>query len=395
MNKQIELSSIQMDFLVCDALLSAFIGGIGSGKSYAGCVKDLYHAREPGTLGMVVAPTYPMLRDATWRTFMEIAGDAVEQVNKSEMTVKILHGGEILFRSADNPDRLRGPNLHWAHIDEGAMCPAKTFDVVIGRLRADGKAGKCWITTTPNGRNWLYHRRAEMQIFRASTRDNPYLSADFIASLERSYTGEFAKQELEGEFISLEGLVYGTFNQERHIATRPITDFQYWVLALDEGYTNPAVILLIGIDSDGRLHIMREFYKTGVLQSAVCGTASQWANEYRTNAAIVDQSAAGLIADLRNNGIDAQGHKGRVLDGIVIVQDLLQIQADGKPRLTIDPSCVNTINEFESYIWKPGKDEPVKENDHAMDALRYLSHWLYGDTIVQRQVIYQPARIGI
>jgi hypothetical protein len=55
---------------------------------------------------------------------------------------------------------------------------------------------------------------------------------------------------------------------------------------------------------------------------------------------------------------------------------------------------VNTINEFESYIWKPGKDEPVKENDHALDALRYLSHWLYGEEIVQRQVIYQPARIG-
>jgi phage terminase large subunit len=54
------------------------------------------------------------------------------------------------------------------------------------------------------------------------------------------------------------------------------------------------------------------------------------------------------------------------------VQDLLKIQGDGKPRLTVDPSCVNVINEFESYTWKPEKDEPVKENDHAMDAVRYL-----------------------
>ena len=62
-----------------------------------------------------------------------------------------------------------------------------------------------------------------------------------------------------------------------------------------------------------------------------------------------------------------------MLDGITKVQDYLKIQGDGKPRLTVDPSCVNTINEFESYVWKENKDEPVKDNDHAMDALRYLA----------------------
>ena len=63
--------------------------------------------------------------------------------------------------------------------------------------------------------------------------------------------------------------------------------------------------------------------------------------------------------------------------------------------MTVDPSCVNTINEFESYVWKEGKDEPVKEWDHAMDATRYFAHWLYGDEVVQRQYVYQPARIGL
>jgi phage terminase large subunit len=60
-----------------------------------------------------------------------------------------------------------------------------------------------------------------------------------------------------------------------------------------------------------------------------------------------------------------------VLDGIAAVQERLKVQADGLPRLTVDPSCLNTINEFESYVWKPERDEPVKENDHALDALRY------------------------
>lgn len=393
-DRKIELAPTQYDFLTCPERFTAFIGGIGSGKTYAGCVKDLVHAKQPKSLGLVVAPTYPMLRDATLRTFQDVAGDAIESLNKSEMVIKIKDGGEILFRSADNPDRLRGPNLHWAHIDEGAMCPGKTFDVVIGRLRADGKAGPLWITTTPNGRNWLYQRREEMVVFKARTEDNPYLAAEFVESLRRSYTGEFARQELEGEFISLEGLVYPMFSQSVHVKQRTDREFQHWALALDEGYTNPAVILLIGIDGDGRLHVAQEFYQTGVLQERVCQTAHQWALNYHTNAAIVDQAAAGLIADLRNYGMVAEGHKGRVLDGITIVQSLLVVQADERPRLTVDPSCVNLINEFESYIWKPGKDEPVKENDHAMDALRYFSHWLYGDEIIERQVVYAPARIG-
>lgn len=374
MEKRIELSAVQMSFLRCEDRFSAFIGGIGSGKTFAGCVKDVMHARQPKSLGLIVAPTYPMLRDATLRTFLDIAGDAVEVFNKSEMTVKIKQGGEILFRSADNPDRLRGPNIHWAHMDEGAMCPAKTRDIIMGRLRADRQAGPMWITTTPNGRNWLYRVKDDLTLFHASTRDNPYLSPEFVRSLERSYTGEFAKQELDGQFISLDGLVYPMFNQAVHVKTRPDAEFIEWALAMDEGYTNPAVILLIGIDSDGRLHVAREFYERGKLQSAVVEQAYEWGMEKRVSIAAVDAAAAGLIADLLDRGLTAEPHKGRVLDGIANVQNLLKVQDDNRPRLTIDPACVHTIEELEAYVWKPNKDEPVKENDHALDALRYFVH---------------------
>jgi PBSX family phage terminase large subunit len=371
--KQIELSPVQMQFVRCSDRFTAFIGGIGSGKTYAGCVKDLVHGSRPGALGLVVAPTYPMLRDATLRTFHEIAGDAVENFNKAEMVARIRGGGEILFRSADNPDRLRGPNLHFCHIDEGALCPPGTWEILIGRLRADGQAGPCWITTTPNGRNWLYNRRADLRIFRARTADNPYLAPEFVESLVKAYSGEFARQELEGEFISMEGLVYPMFKQETHVMERPESEFHTWYLAMDEGYTNPAAILLIGEDSDRRLHIRREFYERGKLQKDVVAQAGAWNTEYRCSLAAVDAAAAGLIADLNDAGIYAEPRKGRVLDGITAVQALLKIQGDGRPRLSVDPGCVNTIDEFESYIWKDGKDEPVKTNDHAMDALRYFA----------------------
>lgn len=369
--KQIELFSTQMRFFSCRDRFTAFIGGIGSGKTYVGCVKALFLAGDPGSLGLIVAPTYPMLRDATLRTFLEVAGDAVEKFNKSEMIVIIRGGGEVLFRSADNPDRLRGPSVHWVYIDEGAMCSPATWDILIGRLRADGKAGPCWVTSTPKGRNWLYQRRNEMTIFRAKTYENPYLSPEFIASLKRSYAGEFARQEIEGEFVSMEGLVYPMFSRDIHVVDYNHDRFGRWVMAMDEGYTNPAVILLIGVDADGRLHIAREFYQTGKLQHDVVRVAADWAAEYRAEVVAVDAAAAGLIADLRDMGLPAVPRKGRVLDGISAVQSYLQIQGDGRPRLTIAPGCLNTINEFESYVWRDGKDEPIKQNDHAMDALRY------------------------
>jgi phage terminase large subunit len=166
--------------------------------------------------------------------------------------------------------------------------------------------------------------------------------------------------------------VYGAFKNEIHVKQRDRTEFQSFYLAMDEGYTNPAVILAVGKDADGRLHILREFYQAGKLQSEIVSIASQWQSEYQTEYAAVDAAAAGLIADLRNNNINAQPHKGRVLDGIAAVQNLLKVQGDGRPRLSMDPCCANLINEFESYVWRSGKDEPVKEFDHALDAMRYL-----------------------
>jgi len=136
------------------------------------------------------------------------------------------------------------------------------------------------------------------------------------------------------------------------------------------------VILVVGEDSDKRLHIYKEFYKRQQLQSDVVTKAKEWSHEFGCASAAVDEAAAGLIADLNAAGVRASGAKGRVLDGIQRVQNQLAKAGDGRPRLTVDPSCVNVQNEFESYKWKPEKDMPEKEDDHAMDAVRYLADFL-------------------
>ena len=99
----------QREFWGSPAKFRLFVGGIGSGKTRAGALEVL---RQPGgSTGMVLAPTYPMLRDATLRTFLELAqrGGVLEDFRKAEMAATLMNGTTVLFRSADNPDRLRGP----------------------------------------------------------------------------------------------------------------------------------------------------------------------------------------------------------------------------------------------------------------------------------------------
>lgn len=373
---KIELYPVQDDFVACRDRFTALVGGIGSGKSYAGCVKAFIKSSERKTLGAVTAPTYPMLRDATLRTFMDVADGFIKDFQKAEMIATMVNGSEVLFRSADNPDRLRGPNLHWWFGDEAALYSPDVWPVMIGRLRAGGKAGDAWLATTPKGRNWLYQRQDEIKLFRARTRDNPYLDDEFVSSLEASYAGNFARQELEGEFVTYEGLVYEDFDRGKHVKDYD-GPFRRIMIGVDEGYTNPAVLLVIGEDSDGRAHVIEEYYRRRMLQGDVVDEAKRLNDEYQPDTFIIDPSAAGLKADMRHAGLRIRDADNAVFEGIQAVKGRLAVAGDGRPRLTISPSCANLIAEFESYSWKDTKalgmkDEPEKVNDHALDALRYV-----------------------
>jgi len=373
----IEVFEKQAEFLAAPERFTGFIGGTGSGKTTAGSYKALIHA-QPGTLGLIAAPTYRMLQDATLRKFQEACGPWIVDYARADMIAHMSTGAEILFRTADNPDRLRGDNLHWAWLDEAALCNARAWDVLIARLRADGKAGDCWITTTPRGRNWVYERRGEMRTWRVRTRDNPYLNEEFVGSLEAAYTGLFAQQELEGKFVAFEGLVYDEFDRAIHVVEQhgesPVVRY---VAGVDEGYTNPGVVLVGALDNDGRIHIVEEFYERRVLQPRFVEVCADISRRYNAPEFFVDPSAAGLIAAMRVAELRVIPADNRVNDGIQEVKSRLAIAGDGMPRLTFAPTCVNGISEMESYPWAQDRqgralDRPVKQNDHFADSLRYV-----------------------
>lgn len=116
----------------------------------------------------------------------------------------------------------------------------------------------------------------------------------------------------------------------------------------------------------------------------------------RPQVVVVDAAAAGLVGAMQAIGLPAVGHKGRVLDSINLVADLLKVRGDGRPRLTVDPGCIHFISEIEDYAWGSGsKEAPATgQADHAMTAIYYLAHYLYAPHDGEEtRVGYAPADI--
>jgi len=297
------------------------------------------------------------------------------------------NGSCIWVGGMDNPDKILSSERDFIYTNQTEELELDDWEKLT--TRTTGRSSviphtQVFGDANPSGSmHWIVKRSQTgvLKLIQSVHQDNPTLynnegklTEQGVRTMGRlaNLTGVRRKRLFEGLWVTAEGAVYDMFsNKHPFVRERPLSDFVRFGIAQDEGYTNPSVILVIGEDTDGRLHIIEEFYKTGVLQADVVQQAISYNTKYNVYTCRVDAAAAGLIADMINSGLPAEPQKGRVLDGIQSVQNYLKIQEDGLPRLSVDPSCVNTINEFESYVWKPGKDEPAKENDHAMDAIRY------------------------
>jgi hypothetical protein len=383
----IHLYATQAAFVFDTARYPAFIAGRNSGKTLAGAVKAANWCTSPG-LGVIAAPSYPMLEHAARRAFLQeldrrAAVDPTwhyQEQRSLRLVMLPATGAEVLFVSLDNPDAARGPNFSWGWLDEGGFVGSDAWRILKGAVRA-GDHPQLWITTTPKGRNhWLYTEWVEQPdpehtLHRAASFANPFIPADYVAAL--GYAGRFYEQEILGEFVGFAGLVYPQFSRERH--ARRI-DCSGWgtVLGVDVGTRNPTVVLTIRHAGDRR-HIERERYERGLGAREIVALIAAEAEATQPEAILVDPSALDVITDLARAGYPARRADNRVADGIRLITSLLGATAqDGSPLLTVDPGCIETIAEFESYAYPPGRDErspgrdlPLKQSDHAMDALRY------------------------
>lgn len=204
----------QSGFLSSDARFRAFVGGVGTGKTTTS-ILAAFQASEVAKRGMLVAPNYTMVEEPLLSETKELARHlhgGIKKVKHSPPPKLVLaNDSEILFRSADKPDTLRGPNIGFLGVDEAAMVSKEAWKVLIGRVRTEPE--KAWVTTTPKGRNWVYEFFVEnfdetKYWVQASTENAPWLSDDYVESLKGDYSEELRRQEMEGEFVSMGGNVF-------------------------------------------------------------------------------------------------------------------------------------------------------------------------------------------
>lgn len=188
------------------------MSGRGGGKSWAGAY-DLIRRAKRGRTYLVGSPTGVLMGDTTFPTFKKIAEDlrVWRGAKKTPYpTVEISPGATIRFRTAEDPEKMRGPNLSGIWLDEASLMDDDAYKICIASLREAGEQGWLSATFTPKGQShWTYERfgeaRPHTELFHCRTRDNPFNPPGFADVLATQYVGQFALQELGGLFVSMEG----------------------------------------------------------------------------------------------------------------------------------------------------------------------------------------------
>lgn len=393
------LMNHQLAAVQCRARRLLLSGAWGSGKTRALCAKAVVLvAGHPGNLIGLFRKKLTDLRITTLRTLLKGDGDLPPVLpegsyehNKSDRLIHVHGGGEMYYTGFDREERLGSLNLGAALVEEGSEVNRDELEALDGRIRnPQAPYRQLFVVTNPGPRGHVLYKRfldgvpmvedehgvrwrrrdTDTVSIMSSSLDNRFLPADYLKALD-SLSPQARKRYRDGEWVTFEGLVYDRFDRDAHVLERG-GPWERVLVGVDEGYTNPAVLLPVGLDKENRLHAIDEFHRSQVLQADFIVRAKALAVRYPEAVFIVDPSAAELIASMRSAGLTAKAADNTVFAGIQRVQQRLAVGADGKPGLTVSARATETVKEFEAYAWKEGRDEPVKEFDHALDALRYV-----------------------
>jgi hypothetical protein len=382
-----------------------FSGPIGSGKSQALCHEAIRMAcLNPGRTGLIGAPTYPMLRDATQATLFEIL-DAIDlryDHNRGENTVVLRDTrSRILFRPVEEFERLRGTNLAWFGIDELTYTQEESWMRLEGRLRDPKATRLCGFGVwTPKGYDWVYRRfiasPAEgYAAVVAKPNENRFLLdkvPDFYARLKDSYDEKFYQQEVLGLYLNMDGgRVYSSFDRNIHLREIRIDPRRPLLWALDFN-VDPMASVIAQEEAGGKIRIIGEIFLRHSTTQAAC---DEFWKRYPAHLAGVTiygdasgyhQQTTGasdysIIKDFfRSHGISKVDYavptsNPSVRERINLVNMKLR-SASGTISLAIDPSCKELVRDFEEVSFKEASSQIDKDRDrmrtHLSDALGYL-----------------------
>lgn len=382
-----------------------------SGQNFAMCGKTIGSFRRNVLFWLKI-----MLKSRGYKVSDHRADNLVEISRKGVTNYFYIFGG----KDERSQDLIQGITLAGLFCDEVALMPESFVNQATGRCSVDGS--KFWFNCNPDGPyhwfkvKWIdkaigYIGKAKAEMIRKQAEergeepdlkkllyvhftmdDNLSLSEEIKARYRSMYTGIFFKRYIMGLWAMAEGIIYDMFTPEKHVVDtenlsaeyKKRTGQEFWTderyVSCDYGTQNPTAFLLWNKGEDKKWYCRREYYYSGrdkgrqKTDSEFSEDLRVWLGGLSVKAVVLDPAAASFKAQLEKDGYKVKKAKNDVLDGIRFVATLLN-----QGSFLIDKSCANLIKEFSSYIWdakaaERGEDKPVKEHDHALDALRYMAY---------------------
>ena len=291
-------------------------------------------------------------------------------------------------RDESSASLIQGMTLSGVLLDEVALMPRSFVEQALARCSPEG--AKFWFNCNPeNPMHWFYRewikkcKEKNCLYLHFLMSDNPSLSPEVLKRYQSLYSGAFYERFVLGKWVAAEGLVYPEAARGSYTKKPPDGTAEQYCISCDYGTVNPMSMGLwakhgetwyreneyyYSSRREGKQLTDEEYYE------ALC----RLAGKRKIEAVIVDPSAASFIQCIRRHGkFKALPAKNSVTDGIRKVHEALK---QGKIR--IGPDCTDTLREFSLYRWEEGqtKDVPKKENDHAMDDIRYFVSTYLGES---------------
>jgi len=407
----------QARFHSSQARFKGFSGPIGSGKSQALCQEAIKLSYvNAGRTGLLGAPTYAMLRDATQTALVQIleSNSIPYTLHKAESVLVMKDTrSRILLRSLEEYERLRGTNLAWFGVDELTYAHPEAWLRLEGRLRDPAASRLCGFAVwTPKGHDWVFDRFLESPANGCETTvarpmENRHILdkvPDFYERLRHSYDEKFFRQEVLGEYLNIhEGRVYDAFSREDHVRELEVDPDEPLLWTLDFN-VDPMCSVVAQVQGE-TVHVLDEIVlsRAGTQDACEEFTNRFPAHEKGTrvygDASGNNRSTSGkrdfeiVKSHLRKAGRKKVGYRvpaanPRVADRVALVNAKLR-NAAGEVQLLVDRRCKELIQDFEKVAYVEGSGVVDKSSDprrtHLSDALGYLVWQEFGGkrTIVQ------------
>ncbi len=359
-----------------------YVGGFGSGKTEDLAYESMYQCLAyPDNYGCLASATYPQLNRSTIKKVFEFYAkmglkEGIHYTyNQNDKEVRFYNKSKFFFQATVGipATQMLGSELGFLLFDECESIPEDAVTKLKSRVRKlnASRVVRYYANPMPNGHwfsEWFHEKpRQGYRLVQAPTHENYYLPADYIAELEAMYPpGSVGRRRyLDGELgVPLEGAVYPEFSPHIHIVEEMPDNVIGYINGLDLGHNNPTCWLSAAVTDDDELIICGEHYAAKML---LADHAECIKEVYLGGPCFADHDAQDR-AELEELGVDTVPAHKEVMMGIDTVRGRL---VRGTLKI-LKGACSNLVREFGSYIWHATLEKPIKLNDHAQDALRYL-----------------------